>query len=130
MLRKFLSGIYLLTALSVGLGALGHGSQWSKHMLPGLRGVAPDVLSVLALVWFWVSGAMLVFGVLLILAWWRGRRGDTRLAYVPWVVGAFYLVEGVYGGIYLASFFFLFTIQALLIFGTTWALRPLTARAS
>ena len=127
MLRKFLSGIYLLTAISVGLGAFGHGSQWSRHILPALKGVAPDVVSVLALVWFWVSGAMFAFGVLLLLDWWRGGRGGTRLAGVPWVVGAFYLIEGIYGGICLAPFFYVFAVQAVLLFGTTWGARRLTA---
>ena len=129
VLRKILSGIYLLTALSVSLGGFGHGSQWSEHMRPALGGVAPDVVSVLALVWFWVSGGMFVLGVLLILAWWRSGRGDTSLGYVPWVVAAFYLVEGIYGGVRLGPFFFLFALQAVLIFGTAWALRPLRAEA-
>jgi hypothetical protein len=132
VLRKFLSGIYLLTAISIGLGAFGHGSQWSRHMLPTLKGVGADVLSVLVLVWYWVSGAMLVFGVLLILAWWGSERGDAALAFVPWIVGAFYLVAGIYGAACVGAFFFVLVVQAMLLFATTWALRrrALTAQAA
>ncbi|MGP8033402.1 MAG: hypothetical protein ACLPQ6_04585 [Steroidobacteraceae bacterium] len=132
MLRKFLSGIYLLTAISVGLGAFGHGSQWSRHVLPALKGVGVNVVSVLALVWYWVSGAMLVFGMLLILAWWRSGRGDSTLAFVPWSVGAFYLVEGIYGAAYVGAFFLVFVVQGVLLFATTWALRrrALSAQAA
>jgi hypothetical protein len=129
VLRKFLSGIYLLTAISIGLGAFGHGSQWSRHVQPALQAVRPEVVSVLSLVWFWVSGAMFVFGALLIWGWWRARRGDTNLAFLPWVVAAFYLIEGVYGGAYLGPFFLLFAVQAVLLVATAWALPARMLRA-
>jgi hypothetical protein len=132
VLRKSLSGIYLLTAISIGLGAFGHGSQWSRQMLPALQGVGAQAVSVLAFVWYWVSGAMLVFAVLLILAWWRSGRGDTALAFVPWIVGAFYLLQGIYGAACVGAFFLVFVVQAVLLVATTWALRrgALAARAA
>lgn len=130
MLRKILSGIHLLTAISIGLGAFGHGSQWSRHVQPALQGVRPEAVSVLSLVWFWVSGAMFVFGVLLVWGWWRARRGDTNLAFLPWGVAAFYLIEGIYGGAYLGPFFLLFAAQAVLLMATAWALPARTLRAA
>lgn len=127
MLRKIASGVYLLTAVSIGLGAFGHGRQWSRHMLPALQGVRPEVVSILSLVWFWVSGAMFVFGVLLIWDWWRAGRGATQRALLPWAVAAFYLIEGIYGATYLGPFFALFAVQAVLLVTARWALslRPL-----
>jgi hypothetical protein len=121
-MRKLASGILLLTSVSVALGALGHGLEWS-HALPALRTLEPHLLAVLRLVWFWVSGAMLSLGVLLVWAWWRLRRGDTRAAVVPWVSGLFYLLAGVYGATYVGAFFLIFAVQAVLLFSTTWVLQ-------
>lgn len=125
-MRKLASGILLITAISVGLGALGHAHQWSVHVLPGLSGMAGlelKLLELLKLVWYWVSGAMLVLGILLVWSWDRLRRGDRRVVLVPYVIAVFYLVEGVYGAIYLGPFFLLFAIQAALLFGTTLVLQ-------
>jgi hypothetical protein len=121
--RKLLSALFLLTAISVGLGAFGHGSQWSRHVAPALTGLDTHLLELLKLVWYWVSGAMFTLGALLVWAWWRMERGEMDLAFVPWMVGAFYLVEGVYGAVYLGIFFLLFVVQAVLLWGTTLALR-------
>src|ERR1700756_4286310 len=55
----------------------------------------------------WVSGAVFTLGVLLVWAWWRMEGGETNLAFVPWMIGAFYFVEGVYGAVYLGAFFLL-----------------------
>ena len=123
MTRKLISALFLLTAISVGLGALGHGSQWPRHVAPTLAGASPAVVKLLELVWYWVSGAMLTLGALLVWAWWRMRQGETRLAFVPATIGAFYCIEGICGAWYLGLFFLIFVVQALLLWGTTWALR-------
>ena len=124
MKRKLFSVIFLLTSISIGLGALGHGSQWPKHVRPAVAGLAPEMITLLALVWYWVSGAMLVFGLLLIWAWRRIGRGDRALNPVVWLVSAFYCAEGVWGAIYLGPFFILFVVQAVLLCGSAWVLRP------
>ena len=124
MARKLLSALFLLTAISVGLGAFGHGSQWSAHVAPTLKGLDPHMLELLKLVWYWVSGAMFTLGVLLVWTWWRMGRGETTLAFVPWMIGGFYFVEGVYGAVYLGTFFLIFVAQAVLLWSTSWALRP------
>ena len=72
--------VFLLTAISIALGAFGHGSQWPKHVRADVAGLAPDTIRLLALVWYWVSGTMLVFGLLLLWAWWRLRQGDRSLS--------------------------------------------------
>lgn len=122
MTRQFASALFLLTAITVGLGAFGHGHQWSAHVLPALRGLDPQIVELLKLVWFWVSGAMFTFGVLLVWAWSRLRRGEQQSAVLPAVVGVFYCAEGIYGALYLGKFFLLFAVQAVLLWITAWLL--------
>src|SRR5579862_206664 len=91
MTRRLLSALFLLTAITVALGAFGHGAQWSLNVAPALKGARPELMRLLELVWYWVSGAMLTFGALLVWSWWRMGRGATTPAFVPWMIGAFYL---------------------------------------
>ena len=121
MTRKLLSALFLLTAITVALGAFGHGAQWSLHVAPALKGAGSELVRLLELVWYWVSGAMFTFGALLVWSWWRMGRGARTLAFVPWMIGAFYLVEGIYGAVYLGRFFLIFVVQAMLLWGTSWA---------
>jgi hypothetical protein len=122
MKRKLFSAVFFLTAISVWLGAFGHGSQWSKHVLPAVTGVDAQMIKLLALIWHWVSGTMLVFGVLLIWTWWRLGRGDRNLLFIPWTIGIFYFVEGLYGAMHLGSFFLLFVAQAVLLCASAWGI--------
>ena len=124
MKSKVASLIFLLTAISVGLGAFGHGSQWTRHVLPTVAGVPADMVALLALIWYWVSGTMLVFGVLLIWSWWRIGRGDRNLLFIPWTIAAFYLLEGLYAAVRLRPFFLLFVVQAVLLAASAWFLQP------
>lgn len=124
MVRKFFSALLLIVSLSVGLGAFGHGHQWSAHVSGTLTGVAPDAVKLLELIWFWVSGTMLAFGVLLIWCWAQLRRGDRSLEPMVWVAGGFYLVAGTWGALWLGPFFWLFTAQAVLLWLCTGMLRP------
>jgi hypothetical protein len=123
MRRKLFSALFLVTALSIALGAFGHGHQWSKHVLPVVAGLDPGMIRLLALIWFWVSATMLVFGFLLVWTWWRIGRGERNLLVVPWTIGAMYCTEGVYGALHLGAFFLLFVLQAVLLCGSAWALR-------
>ena len=129
MIRKLCSILFLLTALSVALGALGHGSQWERHIHPALTGVAPATVQLLALIWYWVSGTMLVFGLMLIWVWWRMGRGDRNLGFVPWLVGGFYALDGGQAALELGPFFLGFVVQAMLLFTCTWVLQRAPARA-
>jgi len=123
MMRKFASAVFLLTSIVIGLGAFGHGSQWHKHVLPALGSVDAGTVRLLALIWYWVSGTMLVFGALLIWTWWRMRQGENNLRFIPLSVGTFYLLDGGYAALTLDPFFWLFVILALLLFVSTLGLR-------
>jgi len=131
MTHKLASALFLLTAISVALGAFGHGHQWSVHVLPALHGLDPAIVELLKLVWFWVSGAMFTFGVLLVWAWSRLRQGKSQPAVLPAAIGVFYCAEGIYGALYLGKFFLLFVVQAVLLWVTGWLMRqpPLTSGA-
>lgn len=123
MSRRFFSVLFLLTSLSIALGTLGHGLQWEKHVHPALTGVPPATVQLLALIWYWVSGTMLVFGLMLLWVWRRMARGDRNLGFVPWLVGAFYALDGGYAALTLGPFFWLFVVQALLLCVSTWMLQ-------
>jgi len=122
MKRKVSSLVFLLTAISIALGAFGHGSQWPKHVRADVAGLAPDTIRLLALVWYWVSGTMLVFGLLLLWAWWRMRQGDRSPAFLAGLVGAFYCAEGILGAAYLGPFFLIFVVQAVALCASVWVL--------
>ena len=123
MKNKIASVIFLLTSISILLGGFGHGSQWMKHVRSVLTGVDDLNVRLLALIWYWVSGAMVVFGVVLLWTWWRIGRGERNLLFVPGMIAAFYLVEGLYGVANLGAFFLVFVAQALLLAGSAWALQ-------
>lgn len=122
--RKFFSGLFLMVSLMVGLGAFGHGHQWYSHVRGALTGVEPKSVDLLQLIWLWVSGTMLVFGVLLLWCWLRLRRGDASLAPVPWVVGGFYILAGIWAALWIGPFFWLFPVLGVLLWLSTWMLRP------
>jgi len=128
MARKFVSVLFLIVSLSIGLGALGHGSQWIRHVSPQLDGVEPRVFQLLEVIWYWVSGTMLAYGVLLVWIWRSLQRGERNLACVPWTVAVLYLVAGTWAALWLGPFFWVFTVQALLLGTCTWMLTREPAR--
>ena len=123
MLRKLSSAIFLLSACLIGLGALGHSSQWGKHVYAAVSDLDPQVIGLLKLIWYWASGTMLLLGILLVWVWWRISQGDRNLFFIPWVVGAFYLMEGVYGVLYLGTFYAVFIVLAALLCASTLGLQ-------
>jgi hypothetical protein len=42
--------------------------------------IAFDVYSMLYVVWYFVGGCMALFGITIVWAWFRLRRGDTGLS--------------------------------------------------
>lgn len=121
--RRLFSGLFLVTSLIVALGSFGHGHQWSSHVSSALAGVDSKTMDLLELIWLWVSGTMLVFGVLLLWCWWKLRRGDASLVVIPWVVGGFYILAGIWAALWIAPFFWLFPVLGALLWLSAWRLR-------
>jgi hypothetical protein len=126
MTRKIFSALFLIVSLIVGLGAFGHGHQWSSHVSGRLDSVDPNIVSLLEVIWLWVSGTMLTFGVLLVWCWMRLRRGDASLVVIPWVAGGFYILAGIWGAVTAGPFFWLFPVLGALLWLCTWMLRTKT----
>ena len=67
MMKKLASLIFLLDSLVIGLGAFGHGLQ-GRHLHAAIDQfpIEPDMHSMIYVVWYFVSGCMLLFGVTLL----------------------------------------------------------------
>jgi hypothetical protein len=104
MVKKLASLIFLLDSLIIGLGAFGHGLQ-VRHVHAAIDQfpIEPDMHSMLYVVWYFVSGCMLTFGVTLIWVWWRLRTGDRRPLFAATVIGILYAGIGVFGLVYRAG---------------------------
>jgi len=125
MLRKIASVLFLLTALVVMLGAVGHDSHATRLATElGKQPLDSHDVKVIILVWHFVSGCMIVFGALCIWAWWRARRGEYSAFFASDMVGLFYIVTGLlsvwYSGI---AFFWLFFALGVLLIITSMPLR-------
>src|SRR5438105_3350499 len=110
------------TTASCDRGRVERGAPGAKHVRADVAGLAPDTIRLLALVWYWVSGTMLVFGLLLLWAWWRMRQGDRSPAFLAGLVGAFYCAEGILGAASLGPFFLIFVVQAVALCASVWVL--------
>lgn len=118
MLRKFASVLFLLTALVIALGALGHDSHAARLAIElGGQPLDAHEVKVIILVSHFAGACMIVFGALCVWAWWRARRGERGAFFVSDLVGLLYIVTGLlsvwYSGI--AFFWLFFALGALLI---------------
>lgn len=102
MSRRLASGALLLTGVLVTLGAYGHGFMGRRNIDVELDkfAIASNVYTMLYVVWYFVSGCMLLFGLTVIAAWVQQRRGKTALLPVAALIGVLYFLTGVGGMIY------------------------------
>jgi hypothetical protein len=100
-MRRLASVMFLVDSIVIGLGAFGHGLQ-ARHVHEVLDPfpIEPDLGSMIYVVWYFVSGCMLTFGVTLIWVWQRLRRGDTRPWFAAVLIGVLYTGIGVFGVLY------------------------------
>ncbi len=120
------SVLYWLSAVTIGLGAFGHGIPAARRLATALSTASldPHMTGVVWVVWYFVSGCMLVFGGLALWAWFAARGGATGPLVVPLVIGIFYAMVGVVS--YLARrdpFWLLFLVQGVVLVGATLGLR-------
>jgi hypothetical protein len=104
MLKKVASLIFLLDGLVIGLGGFGHGLQ-VRHLHAAIDQfpIDSDMHSMIYVVWYFVSGCMLAFGVTLIWAWRLLRTGDGRPLFVAILIGVLYVGIGAFGLVYRAG---------------------------
>lgn len=102
MIRRLASAALLVAGVLITLGAYGHGFMGRKHIDVELDkfAIAPNVYTMLYVVWYFVSGCMLLFGLTVIAAWVQERKGRTALLPVAGMIGSLYLATGVAGMIY------------------------------
>jgi len=102
MTRRVASAAFLVTGVLITLGAYGHGFVGRRHIDVELDkfAIAPNVYTMLYVVWYFVSGCMLLFGLTVIAAWVQRRKGQLALLPVTGLIGLLYLFTGVGGMIY------------------------------
>jgi len=100
-MRTVASWVFLLDSLIIGLGAFGHGFQ-ARHVHEVLDPfpIEPDLQSMIYVVWYFVSGCMLAFGITLVWVWQRLRSGDIRPWFAAALIAMLYVGIGVFGLVY------------------------------
>jgi hypothetical protein len=122
----FLNAIYWIIGLMIGLGAYGHAFIGVRPIRAALAAVdlPTDIRQSIWVVWGFVSGAMLVCGVLIIWAWFEARRGRTQALMIPIIISIFYIVFGIVSFVYQRSpFWLLFPVEGALLLAATIGLR-------
>ena len=101
MRRQIASALFLVDSVVIGLGAFGHGAQAAHlHRAIDQFPIEPDMHSMLYVVWYFISGCMLVFGAMLLWVWQRFRMGDGRPTIIFVLIGVLYTGIGVFGFLY------------------------------
>ena len=102
MTRRIASAALLVMGVLITLGAYGHGFMGRRNVDVELDkfAIASNVYTMLYVVWYFVSGCMLLFGLTVIAAWVQQRKGKLALLPVTGLIGILYLLTGVGGMIY------------------------------
>ncbi len=102
MTRRIASVALLVMGVLITLGAYGHGFMGRRHVDVELDkfAIAPNVYTMLYVVWYFVSGCMLLFGLTVIAAWVQQRKGKLALLPVTGLIGILYFLTGVGGMFY------------------------------
>jgi hypothetical protein len=126
-MRGVAAALYWIVAITITLGAYGHGFLGIKPVQAAIAAttLAPDIVRVIWIVWYDVSGSMLTFGALLFWAWPSVKTGTSSRSDVPLIIGAFYAVTGIVAYLYSGRepFWLLFVTQGVILIGSTLVLR-------
>ena len=133
MQRTIAAALYWLAAVTIALGAYGHGFV---GVVPTRAAIAASPLDshtvhVIWIVWYFVSGAMLAFGLLLFWAWPGIRSGSGGRSAAALIVGALYAITGISAYLYSGGerFWLLFLAQGVLVISSTLVLARQTKEA-
>jgi hypothetical protein len=124
--RIIATAAYWLAAITITLGAYGHGFVGVKPVREAIAAstLAPDIVRPIWIVWYFVSGCMVVFGLLLFWAWPALKGGSSSRSVPALIVGGFYAVTGIASYLYSGGdpFWLLFLVQGAIVIGSTLVL--------
>jgi hypothetical protein len=126
MKTRILTAVYWIIGLLIGLGAFAHGFVGVKPVRAALAAVnlPADIREGIWIVWYYHSGAMIVFAVLIIGAWFAARRGRPHAFLAPIVIALFYIIYGIAAYAYQHNPFWLLPlVEGALLLAATLGLR-------
>jgi len=101
MVKRLASYVLLLDGIVIGLGALGHGHAVKNvHAAIDSFPIDPSVATMLYVVWYFVSGCMLLFGATIVWTWFRLRANRATPLLPVILIGLLYVAVGIGGMIY------------------------------
>ncbi len=101
MLKRAWSYVFLVDGILIGLGAFGHGRAVKDvHAAIDQFPIDPNVSTMLYVVWYFVSGCMLLFGATIVWTGLRLRADATNSIFVVSLIGALYVAVGIGGMLY------------------------------
>ena len=126
-MRIIATVLYWLAAVTIALGAFGHGFLGIKPVEAAVAAstLPADIVGVIWIVWYFVSGTMVVCGAILFWAWPAIKSGSTTRSGAAFIIGIFYTVTGIACYLYSGRepFWLLFLFQGATVIGTTLVLR-------
>jgi len=126
MLRGCSSYVILIVGIVIGLGAFGHASAVRNvHAAVDQCPIDAAIRGTLYIVWYFVSGCMLLFGSLIVWIWFRLRVEDTNSLFIAFLIGLLYVLTGAGGLIHRHGdpFWLFFVLLSLLLLVSASALR-------
>lgn len=101
MSSKLASCVLLIVGIVIWRGAFGH-CHTMRYIRAALDSfpIDPDISTVLYVVWYFVSGCMLVFGSTIVWLWLRPWAGEASPPFVAFLIGTLYVTIGVGGMIH------------------------------
>ena len=126
MLRSVFWYVFFVVSVALGLGAFGHGySARRVHEALDPFPINPAMSKTIYIVWYFVSGAMLMFGGVLISIALRVRAGDSSSLFVAYWIAALYMLFGICATIYRRNdpFWLFFILLGVLLLGSSLVLK-------
>jgi len=124
--RTIAAAFYWLAAITITLGAYGHGFLGIKPVRATIEAstLPPDIVGVIWIVWYFVSGCMVAFGALLFWAWPELKAGSSGRSGAALIVGVSYAIVGVACFLYSGRevFWLLFVTQGVIVVISTLVL--------
>ena len=129
--RTIAAAFYWLAAVTITLGAYGHGFVGVAPVRAPVDAstLPPEIVRVIWIVWYFVSGCVLAFGALLFWAWPALQAGPASRSSAALIAGALYTLTGITSYLYSGRepFWLLFLIRGGMVIGSTLVLRRLQA---